>query len=449
MKRWLIFILAGWSVSSFAADMCVSPSGAGDGSDWNNPLGWASFVPLRGNTYYLASGTYGSKTLNTAVSGASLIHIKKAVDQAHGPSAGWKSQYGAGAAQFEAASLSILTSYWDIDGVTGGGPDAWQTNHGFAFTSPAGAQIHYIGIESGVSNTFFRHISFAQTGDTTAFPALTSAFYNPGDLSTSTIEYCHFDNLSGLPFFLRNGTGNIIQYNYSGDICGASVYDIDIHCEMLVLHDMDDVHFRWNYVAECPSSGGFVKNNVQTSSDIRIYGNVFEDGFPIQCNTGNCTGWRIVNNTFHHLTGGPFGGDGTFSGLLFYNNIVHDGTIGVLRDTHGYNWFSSVSGRCQSGANNTENITVRPGNCDLLNETRDPFVNASGHSPENFKLTAPLGGWPGTDVCSMALCGPENQYQFDIFGKTRGADGVWDRGAYEYEAEAPASLARPRRLKAK
>ena len=113
--------------SAANTSVCVAPAATGDGSgtDWNNQAQWSTVAFTRGKTYYLADGTYGSKTLDTAVNGSVYIYIKKATVSAHGTDTGWGSTYGDGVATFDTASLSILSDYWDLDGVTGGGPSAW------------------------------------------------------------------------------------------------------------------------------------------------------------------------------------------------------------------------------------------------------------------------------------------------------------------------------------
>src|SRR5688572_14963159 len=58
--------LAALSVN--AATICVGPSATGNGSgaDWNNQAAWGSISFARGNTYYLADGSYSGKTFTTA-----------------------------------------------------------------------------------------------------------------------------------------------------------------------------------------------------------------------------------------------------------------------------------------------------------------------------------------------------------------------------------------------
>jgi hypothetical protein len=440
----LALLLLAVASTSYATDVCVGPtfSGNGSGSDWNNIAQWSSLSFTRGNSYYLQDGTYGAKTLSTAVSGSTYIYIKKATESAHGSATGWSSTYGDGIATFTNTSdvLTISTSYWDIDGVTGGGPGSWTSGHGIAFTSAASATtIGYINIAAGLSNIYVRHISFIQTGDTTAYDALTSAIYAPGVMNNSVFEYNYMNNIGGLPFLLRDGSGNIIQYNYTGVICGAYVHSVGNHCETIVIRNMNDLHLRWNYFGQCPSSGGFVHNGDTgvTSDSIRIYGNVFTIGTPMASNGGNERNWRIFNNTFHTYTAGPFSYGGDYDNTNYmYNNILY-GT----NETHriapmtDYNWYSNAtiaSYEMLPGAH--ENITDYPGHAA---ETLNPFVNYGGTTPEDYRLTAAIAGWPGLNVCTLDACTGEKKYNIDAFGNTRGADGVWDRGAYEYRIRKP------------
>ncbi|MBI1936260.1 VCBS repeat-containing protein [Candidatus Woesearchaeota archaeon] len=393
----------------------------------------------RGAIYYIADGSYGSYTFDDPVSGTQTITIKKATVAEHGTSTGWSDSYGDGTAAWGAVTFS--TSYWVFDGATGGGHGSWTSGHGFTFSSPAGTNVAYVSLPDGVSNIIVRHSSFTQTGNTEATTIGAHAFYAPGTLSNSLFEYNYFENLGGLPFLFRNGAGNVIQYNWLGNICGQSVADVNQHCEALVLWDMDDVHFRWNYIGESPSSGGFVKNANPTSDSIRIYGNVFRNGFPINCNTGPCTNWRIFNNAFVTGITGPLGGDGARSGFLVYNNIIRNANVASLGGTHDYNWYSAVTGTsCSMQSSAHENVNkLYPGNCDTVTETLNPFVNINGATPESLKLANPLSGNPGTDVCALDSCTGNKFYNLDAFGNIRGADGVWDRGAYEYTGSSPLS----------
>ena len=407
-------------------------TGAGTGLTWTDAYPDLPASLTRGTTYCVGDGSYATHTFADAVSGTTPIVIRKATLADHGTGTGWSDAFGDGTASFP--SLAFDTSFYTLDGATGGGPGSWTTKHGFTFTSAAGTNISYVSLFDGMTNFIGRHISCTQTGNTEAFPVGATCFYDAGSLSNSTFEYDHFDNLGALPWLLRTGSGNVFQYNWSGNICGQSVADINQHCEAIVVHGMSDVQFRWNYLSECPSSGGFVFN-AGTSDSVRIYGNVFRNGFPIQCNTGTCTNWRVFNNTFAtKITGGFIGGDGTRSGILVHDNLTYDASSqqNLGATTHDYNYYSAVTTQCTMNPGAHENICVGcAAGCDSVTATADPFVNEAGTTPEALELAAPIAGQAGTDVCALDACTGEKKYDLDAFGVKRGADGTWDRGAYE------------------
>lgn len=409
-------------------------------SDWANACDSLPATLQRGAIYYIADGTYGNYTFDDPVSGASLITVKKATASDHGTNTGWSSSYGDGQAIFT-GSFQVKTDYLVIDGAVGGGPSSWNSGHGFVFTTPAGTSISYIDMNyDTVSNLVVRHVNFNQVGNTEATPERATAIYNAGYLNNSLFEYNSFDNLGGLPWLLRGGSGNIFQYNYVGNVCGMSIYDSANHCEVIVIHSMNDIHFRWNYIGDCPSTGGFVKNSTSaTASDVRIYGNVFRHdrtggGYPIQI-TGNALNWKIFNNTFNDTSGTIPVTSSTFTGH-FYNNLFYDTTnLAKLRLTHGYNWFSKIASvSCTTDANSTENVCVDcNAGCDSVPETSDPFVNSNGSTLEDFRLTS-SGNHSGYNVCSLDACTGENKYNIDALGNIRSS---WSIGALEYGGSTP------------
>ena len=108
----ILFVVLLIPAICLSANYAVGPSatGNGSGSDYNNLMAW-SFTPVRGNTYYLVDGSYGSKTFSTAVSGTTLITIKKATESDYGGLSNWSSTYGDGQAIFT-GEVSFRSSYW-------------------------------------------------------------------------------------------------------------------------------------------------------------------------------------------------------------------------------------------------------------------------------------------------------------------------------------------------
>jgi hypothetical protein len=94
---------------------------------------------------------------------------------------------------------------------------------------------------------------------------------------------------------------------------------------------------------------------------------------------------------------------------IWYNNRVD--AAGVAGAPGKYNWFygnrakMSIDAQAASGTNDVVGAS-------------DPFVNAPGL---DFR---PARAIPGIPLASV--------FSIDAVGVLRGADGAWDRGAYEF-----------------
>jgi hypothetical protein len=130
---------------------------------------------------------------------------------------------------------------------------------------------------------------------------------------------------------------------------------------------------------------------------------------------------KIYNNSFVNL--GPNAGNGAFalsgSGIEIYNNLWYhcEARSFGFAGTHDYNWF--YDNRDPRLPNQTDDQALAGAEAHGIVGTGDPFVDWQNG---NFCLKAPLG--PGKSLASP--------YNVDRNGLTRGADGVWDRGAFEY-----------------
>src|SRR3990172_9706024 len=96
-------------------------AGNGSGSDWTNAYASLPAALVRGDTYYVADGSYASYTFDDSQNGA-WIYIKKAIASDHGTSTGWQSAYGDGVAVF--GPLKFTTGSYEMDGQAGGAPGA-------------------------------------------------------------------------------------------------------------------------------------------------------------------------------------------------------------------------------------------------------------------------------------------------------------------------------------
>ena len=140
------------------------------------------------------------------------------------------------------------------------------------------------------------------------------------------------------------------------------------------------------------------------SSNWLIYGNIFYDlndgaykAIEIQSVVPNL---KIFNNTFDNIVNVTYGGS-TYcgSGSEFRNNLQ----------------YYSSGGTCGTNSNN------------LTLTSLDPFVNRAGH---DYNIVSTIGaGYPrnaGTNLSAY--------FTLSMDGVTFGGDGIWDIGAFEYNA---------------
>ena len=122
-----------------------SASGSGNGSDWTNAFtdcgtGAGQMNPttmVRGDTYFVGTGSYATCVFHTAESSTSVITVKGALAADHGTATGWSNAFGVDVTPATWISgVQIWNGYYVIDGNTGtvaGGTGSY----GFAFAKPA------------------------------------------------------------------------------------------------------------------------------------------------------------------------------------------------------------------------------------------------------------------------------------------------------------------------
>ena len=150
MKRlfWSLVLVLVLGTVAQAAIIHAGPSGTGNGTSWNDIANFNTLSLVRGNTYFLQDGTYAGRDFGTALSGTTLITIKKAVPtgttgcvapNCHGSETGWSDAYGDGQATF--SSLSFLTSYWVFDGAKRNESN-WQQTSAYGFFISALGEVY-------------------------------------------------------------------------------------------------------------------------------------------------------------------------------------------------------------------------------------------------------------------------------------------------------------------
>ena len=412
----------------------------------------------RGSTIYVAEGTYNGVSFNTAVSGTTVITVKKATASDHGTEAGWSSSYGDGVAEFT-DKFTFNTGYWTIDGVTGGGPSAWATGHGFRLNKPSALVKHTFVVFSTAdpSHITLRHINIGP--DTMGWPGWDTAIYAPGgggaDAPYLTMEYCYVHHMSNIGGFFGGGH-QMIQYNLfymcanqtvAGDvIClgAGNPYELctgyntptapENHGSTIALRNPSDyTTIRYNVFGNSEGSGQIGFYTRGTYNHIKIYGNIFYNNYPgrgpatnIYHTNGTPQYLKIYNNTFF----GPNNVrvlnlyDGTANNE-FKNNLIYEVTYDVY-----------ITGTTMTYNKNASDRSDRPGLDRSLQYLRsDPFLNKNityAQFPMLPDFSLRYATQDGEHLKNETVEGVLHTYNTDMLGNTRGADGTWDRGAYEF-----------------
>ena len=402
-------------------------TGSNDGSNWTNAYTALPPTLQRGATYYIADGAYRCYTFNDAESGTTRITIKKATAADHGTSTGWLDTYGDGQAiitQTIDRCWNVQTGYWTIDG---NGPVG---TYGFKFVATVGDPIPPpgnrilslgVGIAAVLNNITVRSVEFDGADikfvDAIGLNQLSGLYMSNikvRNIEDDAVEGCH------------PCTNATFEYFDMDDWTNANT--VESHPDAFDLYKLaGTATFRYNRIDHA-SQHYFFATSAQR---IDIYGNVscssdgdVGDGGPkgvAARSTATMGPFNIFNNTWANLDIGfslASGHTGTASNNIFYN-ISETLKFGGV--AHTYNWYFNTPAVTEA--------TKQTG-------TRNPFVNAIACA--DLRLTA------ATDAGDSGI---GSAYRTDLEGVTRGADGVWDRGAYEHAGQPTEAPAPPRNLR--
>lgn len=410
----------------------VGASGNGSGSDWVNAMTSIPGTLVRGDSYYVAAGTYSAPTLNS-LSGTSMITIKKATVADHGIATRWSDSYAAGPALFQ-GNFEIRLSYVTIDGVTGGGPGSWTNGFGFVMQTGSGSgATPVISTAGGLSNITVKHCEvFGNNNSTGGGSAANDGFslacwgnepnsFSP--VSNMKISYCYTHDIGRCPFiFCAQYT--VVEYCCTGSYTGNSGQ----HSEILSWssngnHDATFRYCLFTHVASGSTGGLGFDNQGFSQGNFAVYGCVFDldsssslvsaNGVIFTWGGGGgevVNGCSIYNNTFINV---PIGQQGSLvnfnnkngtTGIVFTNNLIYTSDT-RLWSVNGsdYNHWVSVSGGNQGETHSTT-------------ATGNPFNNYQA-----FDFSLKTNTQPGVNLGSP--------YNVAADGVTR---TTWTRGAYEY-----------------
>ena len=402
-----LLTLVAWSASA-ASNHYIRPGagGSNNGTDWNNAYTSIPASLTRGDTYYLADGSYGNHTWGDVVSGSTIITVKKATPSDHGTDTGWSDSYGAGQAAFVAwyFDYSGNSGYYLFDGYSASQSRSCgiQLNMPMAanfYTESCGCVIFGGGGSGSFPYCTFRYLELNGpygTGGYTSSVYRTGFFFDQNngviDTSHSTVSHCWFHN--GITTPVGSDAGNdycTVEYCEMMDMRDSGAKD---HADGWVVAS-DNCTFRYNYLHNYSPECIFVIGG-KSVSGMQVYGNIVDGtgliSHFIASNTGaHLTNWKVYNNTLIGLDV-VWNINGSSSGGQDYNQL-----------------YCGNSGTGGSGWTSQHDITVNS----------SAFVNFAGADYHLASATA-----DGTHLSS-----PYNQ---DMDGNTRGADGTWDIGAYEY-----------------
>lgn len=415
----LIFIVTG--ISEAANHYIRSgATGSNNGNDWTNAYTSLPSTLVRGDTYYIASGNYSGRTFNTATSGTAVITIKGATVADHGTDTGWNNSYSVENTQAVwTSSITFSTSFWVFDGSVGPTWSKTPSQYGFAFSTMS-KPISIYNTSSTITNVTVSHIAAtAPSGDVEKF--FLQTHNQTRAVSNVTISHNYMSGWQN-GYWATSAGYTMDNWVFEYNVCLNGYSSASNHGEWVNNNYgyMTNQVTRYN-LFESGGNGatGVVVANNNDNVNAQIYGNVVKDmtvsnGIFTSTSQGTMQNARIYNNTIINTkTSGGWLGMYTSTGSVAYNNLLYNmnaspGGSGYVRDYNAY--FSTTNTPSES------NRYVGSGS---------PFVNVSGGDLHlsAAAATAITGG--------VILPSP---YNVDVDGKIRGADGIVDRGAYEYNA---------------
>lgn len=398
-------------------------NGNGTGSDWTNACtgfsgACAVSSMVRGDVYYVADGSYGSLLLDRAAAGTNVITIRKATQGAHGTATGWSDSFGDGQAIF--GDIRTLTNYWVFDGQTRNEAD-WSDAASYGIRIVGEVHANTINYGMGSSNMVFRYV------DVGGAPSASYSSSNPDHgfylggfgvvLSNWTISRSHIHNVNRVPFQLAGASHITIEYSWLGPNWNKETIRGQVRASNLIIrHNVLKDGCQNGPAAEgCTADIGIWDGGAGAFDGTQIYGNVI---------WRTKTQWVSDGVIFVGGDGGVTAAGASANNVQVYNNTIVTASVTGNQSLRFPGSHSSVVARnnvwyVSGGASTGCSANVCDNNSVF---TSSPFIDAGSG---NFHLRSALAG--------VALAA---EFSTDLCGNSRGADGVWDRGAFEYPGGA-------------
>ncbi|WP_340122723.1 hypothetical protein [Methylobacter svalbardensis] len=424
--------LAMLAVFLFAAETAIAANhyirsgaaGASNGNDWTNAYTSLPSTLVRGDTYYIAGGSYSGRTFNTPASGTSVITIKGATIADHGIDTGWSNTYAVENTQATWTSgVTFNTSYWIFDGSVGPNWSKTKSQYGFKF-NPVNYAVKVYNLSSAISDVKIAHITAtAPTGDVEKF--FLSTDNSTKSVNNVTFSHCLVDGWSNAVWATSAGLlmnnwlieHNVILNGYSS----AANHGEDINNNY---GHLDNLTIRYNWFEGRSTGTGSIVVLNGPAGPYYIYGNVFKNmigGDGIIAGIHYTLNGAIYNNTFDNVDNGYKNGAwiGHDVSANVYNNIIYNSIASIGANFTGkkdYNAYFST--------------TSTPTEANGQIGTGSPFVNELGN---DMRLSA-------ASKAGTTFSAP---YDIDVVRNARGGDGAWDRGAFEFVGNNPVLVLSP------
>ena len=393
---------------------------SGNGTSWSsawkntNNIVWSSIQP--GDTIWVAGGSYSGLNVGKSGTAANLIYIKRILSSdSVATGSGWIAALDSRATF---GSLSTPVSYVYIDGRVDMGMRFISSNSSGVPSSYDATNGHYVTVD---------HVdlvgpSAANSLEGTSIGSALATFN--GDNSGVNIGYgypSHSTNnitvrnsrVRGHPneFWFAGANNVLIENNkvYDNGAANSATW----HGNLMIVNGSNGIVFRNNDVYNWQVEGLYPWGS--TSRNWYVYGNVFHDGYGGK--NGSTHRFLELRSYSGNVTHGPF---------YVYNNTITNAWAAITRGDTTVFWSSD------SVVRNNLVYNVAGGGIGYLPTNSSNNVTASSNpfASGTFKLAAPIAGVSVPNVTTVL--GPVTTFEKDPVGATRGADGVWDVGAYEY-----------------
>ncbi len=407
-----------------------APAG-GDGSDWNSAwnslqaIVWSKIKP--GTTIWIAGGQYGILKIQSSGNASNRIYIKRATasDPNATAAAGWDPSFDSQVVM-DFVYDSNGSSYWTLDGVipyTGiqvrntSALDYPNDSYSISLgNTPANyVELKNLDVTGQVDNNYpsilggeKRCLNFNNyiSGRDTAY-----GLY---------IGYCQFHNADTLVSAIGIDGMTVEHNKFYGNY-----HTNNHHPNIWQTAGASNVIFRHNEVYNWQGEGimmDFTSPSDRPNVNWYIYGNIWHDAMPSPPGSGCSYSCARILATQYRANGPIYLFNNTFVNLWIPITLENGGTWDSGSQGRNNLYWNLISGgpRFPDEANNI----VGSGT------TNTPFLD---YANKDYRLKA-----GSSAINAGAALAPINGISFntDMAGNTRGADGAWDIGAYEYVSTA-------------